>query len=456
MKLADTELWENILLAIEDGQVVPIVGRDLLLVDTDAGPRPFHQLVAARLAAELKVPADALPPEFETNDVACAYKDFRGDPSNINASVVRIIKGLKVPVPEPLRLLAEIPKFRLFVSTTIDTLLEDAIAAVRGRKPAVLTFPPSANLLDFDEKLLDNNGTFVFQILGRVSTTSPFAVTEGQMLEQMHDFMSGNKRPDKLIYELQQSHLLVVGVDFPDWLARFLLRLSRAKPLWDSRQMTEVFADSRASQAEFTQFLHHFSPQQSQVFEDGTPIDFVHELHRLWFERHPPGGTAVDEADQTGAQPAPMESGSVFISYANEDRSAAFRLADQLIAKGLEVWVDRRLNPGDEFRPIIERHIRECSAFVPVLSRNTQMNHGRWFRGEWKLACDLNREFFGTDRKYLFPVVVDDTANNDLIEFRSNLFGTSAVRAPGGTPPDVLCQQLDQAQKAHRKQFARA
>jgi hypothetical protein len=93
---------------------------------------------------------------------------------------------------------------------------------------------------------------------------------------------------------------------------------------------------------------------------------------------------------------------------------------------------------------------------VPVLSRNTQMNHGRWFRGEWKLACDLNREFFGTDRKYLFPVVVDDTPNNDLIEFRSNLFGTSAVRALGGTPTDALIQQLDQAQKAHRKQFARA
>lgn len=456
MKLADTELWENILLAIEDGQVVPIVGRDLLLVDTDAGPRPFHQLVAARLAAELRVPADLLPPAFETNDVACAYKDFRGDPSNINSSVVRIIKGLKVPVPEPLRLLAEIPKFRLFVSTTIDTLLEEAIAAVRGRKPAVLTFPPSANLLDFDDKLLDNDGSFVFQILGRVSTTSPFAVTEGQMLEQMHDFMSGNKRPDKLIYQLQQSHLLVIGVGFPDWLARFLLRVARAKPLWDSRQMTEVFADGRASQAEFTQFLHHFSPQQSQVFEEGTPVDFVRELHRLWFERHPPGGASVDPTEQSGAQPAPMESGSVFISYANEDREAAFRLADMLIAKGLEVWVDRRLNPGDEFRPIIERHIRECSAFVPVLSRNTQMNHGRWFRGEWKLACDLNREFFGTDRKYLFPVVVDDTANNDLIEFRSNLFGTSAVRALGGTPPDALVQQLDQAQKAHRKQFARA
>lgn len=456
MKLSDTNLWEDLLLAVEDGQVVPIVGRDLLIVNTETGPMPFHRVVASKLAAELGIPLDTLPPDYETNDVACAYKEFHGDPSKINSSVVRIVKNLKVPTPEPLRLLAEIPKFRLFISTSIDTLLEEALESTRGRKPAVLTFPPSASLLDFDEDLLDQNGSFVFQILGRVSTSSTFAVTEGQMLEQMHDFMAGNKRPDKLIYELQKSHLLILGVNFPDWLARFLLRLARAKPLWDSRTMTEVFADGRATQKDFAQFLHHFSPSQSQVFEDGTPVDFVRELHRQWFERHPAEGGAAEPVGQVSEQPAAMPSGSVFISYASEDRVAAFNLADVLKSSGLEVWVDRRLNPGDDFRNIIERYIRECCAFVPVLSRNTQTDDARWFRREWEQACKLNSSFFGTDRKFLFPVVVDNTPNNDLVEFRSNLFGTSAVRALGGTPPDALIKQLDQAQKAYRKQFARA
>ena len=47
----------------------------------------------------------------------------------------------------------------------------------------------------------------------------PFAVTDGQMLELMHDIMVGPRRPDKLIAKLQESHLLILGVNFTDWLA---------------------------------------------------------------------------------------------------------------------------------------------------------------------------------------------------------------------------------------------
>ena len=85
MDLTDKNLWEDLLLAIEEGSVVPIVGRELLLVDTDKGPRPFHQLVAEQLAAELKISTSALPPGYETNDVLCAYDKFHGDPSVINS-----------------------------------------------------------------------------------------------------------------------------------------------------------------------------------------------------------------------------------------------------------------------------------------------------------------------------------------------------------------------------------
>ncbi len=451
----DTDLWEDTLLAIEEGQVVPMVGRDLLVVESESGPQMFHHLVAERLAAALGMSPGTLPAGFDTNDVICSYERFHGDSTEFNSRVVRIVKDLKVPVPEPLRLLAEIPKFSLFISTTFDTLLEEAISQVRNRKPAVVAFPPASSLTDFDEALLEKNGSLVFQILGRVSASAPFAVTEGQVLEQMHDLMSGPRRPDKLIARLKESHLLILGVGFPDWLARFLVRFARAKPLWDSRSIMEVIADTERPQKDFAFFLHHFSPQQSRVFTAGTPVEFVRELHRRWFERNPATNPSGSIAGLDGGKPAHMSPGSIFISYASEDRDAAFRIADDLTGAGLEVWVDRRLKPGDDYRYLIERHIRDCAAFIPVLSRHTQTDDARWFRREWEVSREIASFYFGTDRAFIFPVVVDETPNNELIEFKHDLFRRSAVRALSGSVPAELTEQLDRAQKAWRKQFTR-
>jgi hypothetical protein len=461
MTSGDRNLWEDLLLAVEEGQVVPMVGRDLLVVETAQGPRLFHHLVAERLAEELEVPKARLPADFDTNDVVCAYEGFHGDAMAINPKVVRILKSLKVDrpescKPEPLRLLAEIPAFRLFVSTSCDTLLEDTLTAVRGRPPAVVAFPPASNLTDYDDGLLEKHGSVVFQVLGRATASAAFAVTEGQVLEQMHDFMAGPRRPEKLIARLRESHLLILGMGFPDWLERFLLRLARAKPLWDSRPMMEVIADSSRTQPELALFLHHFSPQQSRLFTGGSPADFVRELHRRWFEYHPRAGASAAALPSDAERPAEMARGSIFVSYASEDREAAFGLADAMTGAGLEVWVDRRLHPGDDYRNIIERHIRECSAFLSVLSRHTQTEDKRWFRKEWAQACDLAKEYFGTESDFLFPVVVDDTPMGELNEMRRETFGRSAVRVTAGNVPAELLGKLDRAQKAWRRQFARA
>ena len=459
MIATDSDIWEDLILAIEEGQVVPILGRDLLTVEYEGKPYLLHHLVAQRLAADLKVDTSTMPATFDTNDVICAYEGFHGDPMSVNPRIVRILKNLKLTPPEPLLLLAEIPMFKLFISASFDMLLEEAITQKRGRAPAVVAFPPASNVTDFDESLIEQHGSVVFQILGRASASAPFSVTEGQLLEQMHEFMSGARRPEKLIARLQESHLLMLGVHFPDWLGRFLIRLARAKPLWDSRPMMEVIADDRTGQEEFAGFLKHFSPMQSRLFNSGSPVDVVRELHRRWFERHPAGAAgSASPARQaaTGEKPETMMPGSVFISYASEDRAPAFRLADVLTAQGLEVWVDRRLTPGNDYRDLIERHIRECAAFVPLLSRHTQTEDERWFRKEWAQACDRARAYFGTDRGLLFPVVVDDTPNNELSELRREIFGRTAVRAPAGEAPAELVSNLDAAQKAWRKQNRRA
>lgn len=447
----DEIFWGDLLHAIDEGTVVPIVGRDLLVVDTPNGLVPFHRVAAQRLAQELRVPVEILPADFDTNDVSCAYKERNGNPLAVNKAVARILDDLSSghPACEPAKQLAEIRKFQLFISTTIDSLLEDAMATVRGNKPAVGAFPPAGEIVDYDENKVKEQGSMVFHIFGLASFSSSFAVTEGQMLEIMHDFMTSDRRPNDLITKLQRSHLLILGVDFPDWLARFLLRIARKDPLWRDRDFSETFADPRASREDFSKFLRYFSTQNSTIYPGGSPVEFVKELHRRWMEKNAKQTVAPAPTGEIG----PWVPGSVFISHASEDHEAAFRLADELSKADIEVWVDRRLNPGDGFRDIINYHIRECAAFVAVLSANTNNEDGpgRWFRDEWAQARDMSKRFTGTNRSFVFPVIVDQTASNDLNAIRRDVFGCSAVKAPGGVPPGDLVSQLDGAQKAYRK-----
>lgn len=465
MEFATDEVffWERLLQAIESGKVVPIVGREALLVSTPQGLQRYDHLVARQLAEAFRVDTASLPAPFDINDVICRASNFRGSaPKDYLSRIIAITQSLRVEPPEVLRLLARIPKFQLFVSLTFDTLLEQALQDERGRAPAVGSFPAATDHVDFDPDLLDTHGCMVFQLLGRRSAITQFAVTEGQTLELMHRVMAGDNRPTRLIDRLRDSHLLLLGIGMPDWPSRFLLRMARTGPLWNDRDTDEIVAD--AAPDGLPTFLHRFSPEHSLTYR-ASPLDFARELERRWFERYPRAAPPTRDADGDASpgldafaeeQPADMASGSVFVSYAREDRAAAFALADRLGEVGLEVWVDRRLEPGAAYRRIIERNIVNCSAFVAVLSAATQDASPRWYRREWSIASKQNETYFGTGSNFIFPVIIDGSTSRDHAETLS-LFaahGTHAAKAPAGQPDEALIQSLQKSQRLWRKLHA--
>lgn len=465
MELANDEtfFWERLLQAIESGKVVPIVGREALLVRTADGLKRYDQVVAQQLAASFRLDPASLPPDFDLNDVICRASNFRGSPPKDHLTrIISITQSLQVELPEALRLLARIPKFQLFVSLTFDTLLEQAIQMERGRLPAVGAFPSSTDHADFDPELLDNPGCMVFQLLGRRSAIAQFAVTEGQTLELMHRMMVSENRPTRLIDRLRDSHLLMLGIGMPDWPSRFLLRMARMGPLWNDRDTDEIVADLAPDG--LPTFLNRFSPEHSLTY-NASPLDFVRELARRWFERYPPAtaaptepaAAALPDGAPDGEEELPdMAGGSVFVSYAREDRTAAFALADQLASVGLEVWVDRRLEPGGAYRRIIERNIVNCSAFVAVLSATTQDPSPRWYRREWSIASKQNEVYFGTNSNFVFPVIVDGTSSREHAETLSlfAVHGVQAARAPDGMPDAALVASLQKSQRQWRKQHS--
>ena len=60
----DTEFIEDLLLNIEEGRVVPIVGPELLVVEHEGRELLLYRFLAERLAERLRIPVDSLPPDF--------------------------------------------------------------------------------------------------------------------------------------------------------------------------------------------------------------------------------------------------------------------------------------------------------------------------------------------------------------------------------------------------------
>jgi tetratricopeptide (TPR) repeat protein len=64
--------------------------------------------------------------------------------------------------------------------------------------------------------------------------------------------------------------------------------------------------------------------------------------------------------------------GDVFISYSRKDSSFVDQLIRDLENAGIEVWIDREdIRGGDRWRPAIVESIRNCQAFLLVLSPNS-------------------------------------------------------------------------------------
>jgi len=134
----------------------------------------------------------------------------------------------------------------------------------------------------------------------------------------------------------------------------------------------------------------------------------------------------------------PLASTAVFLSYAREDKKAARRIADALMAAGIEVWFDQsELRGGDTWDAKIKKQIRECALFLPVISARTQLRGEGYFRREWNLAAQRLLDM-APGRPFLLPVVIDDTAEGAALVSEEFLRVQWSRLPDGEVAPDFL------------------
>ena len=137
----------------------------------------------------------------------------------------------------------------------------------------------------------------------------------------------------------------------------------------------------------------------------------------------------------------PRPAGAVFLSYAREDAEAARRIAEALRGFGVEVWFDvSELRSGDAWDQKIRRQIKDCTLFVPVISRQTQEREEGYFRREWRLAVDRTHDM-AESRTFIVPVIVDDTREGDA-NVPEQFLKAHFTRLPGGEPTPQFVEQV--------------
>ncbi len=415
--------WDELLGGIEQGDVVPFIGRDLLTVRHKGSEVLLYPLLAQRLAQELGVSADNLPVGGELNTVACRFLD-KNSPrlqQKIYSKLNLVMPGDdELEVPEPLLQLAEIPRFTLFVSTTFDSLLKRAIDQVRFNgevKTRNLAFalnergdlPVPEDLTETERQL-----PCIFHLFGRLSgRPEEYVVTQEDTVEFIHALQSDTRRPSHLLDKLRKSSLLILGSSFRGWLARFFLRAARYERLSEHLQPIDYVADTSISNdANLVTFLEQFSSAQ-EIYRVGGAVKFVAELHRRWHEAHPtpkapPGPTAR-------GQPAletefGTKAGVVYLSYADADQDAVRKIRKSLEAAEVGVYDRADLRVGEDRQTRLKHNVEGCSLFVPIISRNVlrRPGIGHVFYREWRWA-EETRESRLPDSAFFIPVVIDET-----------------------------------------------
>lgn len=109
----------------------------------------------------------------------------------------------------------------------------------------------------------------------------------------------------------------------------------------------------------------------------------------------------------------------VFISYSSKDAEYANKLAEELKRRpDLKVWMDyQRLPFNEAFFPQISEAIRECGAFVVLMSPNSAKS--RWVRKEMHLADKIGKPIFpillaGEEFDFLVDYTYTDCLNGNL------------------------------------------
>ncbi len=198
----------------------------------------------------------------------------------------------------------------------------------------MLAFTPESPV-DLPARKRDLSTPTIYHLLGRVSAAPEYVVWEEDALEFVCALHQHLPVMERLARDLKEHGLLILGLNFSDWLVRFFLRIARQSRLSEPRTVTEYFAEGGALPDSMVLFFGGVVKNVHII--NSNPATFAAELARRWQKMHP--DTAQAAMQFSMPLPAKMPHCAIFLSYSREDSRAADSLKASLESAGCVVWL---------------------------------------------------------------------------------------------------------------------
>lgn len=397
--------WNDLIDAVMDGKVVPVIGSDFLIDDEEdengnVCTDNLHQQIINAIAAEYGVKSNP-----KTFSQLVYDKDFLNETSYDRKEIYVIINEILSQTVEanagnqlrPKRLLTKLlslQKFPFVITTSFTPVVEMAMREAWPNKDVrVLQFRNDTN---YDLKVgkgdieneLDMEQPTVYYMFGKYCDEQRYVVTDLDMMDFCRKWISGGSNvPRVLTAVMKKRYLLVLGNNYSDWLFRFIWYSIR--PTADTMRSSMMVHDN------IEQSLRDFL-NRLQTFIEKDPEFVVSEIERRVNER-------LAQKNKNNA--VQRYETDVFLSYSRRDKEVVKRLYDALSSIGLRVWFDDdSIPPAEDWESKVLKGILNTRLFIPLLSNNVSKEYmePHEYRVEWSSAASIASKMGG--RAFIWPL----------------------------------------------------
>lgn len=383
IRTEDEIYWDNLVEQIWEGNVIPVIGENLVVDNTTISEELVKYL--AQDKGLTYTPRNFSELYFD--------KDFKPHQSSLYEEISSLIKANQDGF-KPTQVLEDflsIEQFPFVITTSVDYTVEETmrkIWAKRERDVRCLIFSNDASHNDDIKSDADIKKPTVYYMFGKANNyrEHSFVLTEEDMLAFCQSWLS-DRHPTLLSKVIGSKYLLFLGVNYPDWLIRFM---------WYSMRSNLRESGLLVDQREFESSLIAFF-QRVSIKAKKEPANVIKEIKTRLEKKK----AEYEEKKFDHVQ----ENCDFFISYSRRDEKAAELLYNALTNQGYKVWYDRKnITIGSEWEVEIRRGIRTAKNFIALLSDNiaNEVNEHHPYRTEWDIALGQRMH----DMSFVKPIYI--------------------------------------------------